>query len=74
MYKCIACLSYNIKKVKTARLTQKQIAKDSQAIPPPPKTKFDEVLYDVNIKLPPGFTVFISHYFFLTKILHCQNF
>jgi hypothetical protein len=36
MYKCIACLSYNIKKVKTARLTQKQIAKDSQAIPPPP--------------------------------------
>lgn len=71
MYICIVCLSDNIKKVKTARLTQKQIAKDIQAIP---SKNLDGVLYVVNIKLTPGFTVFISHYFFLTKILHCQNF
>ena len=61
MYICIVCLSDDIKKVKTARLTQKQIVKDIQAIP---SKNLDEVLYIVNIKLPPGFTVFISHYFF----------
>ena len=61
MYICIVCLSDDIKKVKTARLTQKQIVKDIQAIP---SKNLDEVLYIVNIKLPPVFTVFISHYFF----------